>query len=680
MSKATPHEQAKLRVAKLRKLINEYRYQYHVHNNSTMSEAAADSLKHELSQLELDYPDLVTPDSPTQRVAGEPLPEFESVKHKYRMLSLNDVFNVEELMAWEARTKKFLSTDAPLEYFVDLKMDGFACSLVYQDGVLERAVTRGDGYTGEDITQNARTLENIPLTLRHTNSTSHLCIGRTEVRGEILMYKDDFAALNDLREKAGEPLFKNPRNTAAGTMRQLDSTLVAERTLHFHGYDLIRDNTADVPSYAVAYVLLGELGILVNQFAQTAGSIEELMQFAQAWEEKRRDLAFETDGLVVKVNDSEIYKRLGIVGKAPRGAAAYKFPAEEATTKVKDIVISVGRTGAATPVAVMEPVDVAGSTVQHASLHNQDEIERLDVRIGDTVIIHKAGDIIPKVLRVLPELRTGKEKKYNMVAEMKQHHLEFEQPEGEVIWRAVSRDDPHIVSRQIQHYASKAALDIEGLGEKNVEALVKTGLVADFADLYTLTTDQLEELERFAELSAKNLVEAIAEKKNPALPRFLIGLGIRHIGSITAIDLAKKYHTLEKLVKAAQNQPEELYQIDGVGEVVARSVVEWFSDEQNLILLDKFKSLGVSPQKMEVVEGPLTGQSFVITGSLEGMSREEAADRIRTLGGTFQSSVGRGTTYLVYGKKVGDSKRKKAEQYGTLLIDQQAFLAMLAQA
>ncbi len=671
--------EAEKRIAKLRDLINDYRYQYHVLNTSTMSEAAADSLKHELTQLEEQYPELVTSDSPSQRVAGAPLPQFVAVRHQTRMLSLNDVFNKDEVDAWEVRIKKFLHTASQLEYFVDLKMDGFACSLIYQDGVLDRALTRGDGFTGEDITQNVRTLETIPLTLRGTSDTKHLLTGRTEVRGEILMYKADFAELNKAREAAGEPLFKNPRNTAAGTMRQLDAKLVAGRRLYFHGYDMLRENSADIPSYQKAYEYMASLGFRVNEHAKTVSSVDELMAFADQWEHTRADLPYGTDGMVAKVNDRALYARLGVVGKAPRGAIAYKFPAEEATTKVKDIIISVGRTGAATPVAVMEPVLVAGSTVQHASLHNQDEIERLDVRIGDTVIIHKAGDIIPKVIRVLTELRTGQEKKYDMIAELKQHHLQFVQPEGEVVWRAVNRDDPLILARQIQHYASKQALDIEGLGEKNVELLVSSGLVKDFADLYTLTADQLMQLERFAELSATNLVAAIAEKRTPPLPRFVIGLGIRHIGSLTAIDLAKRYQSLDAIIAATQQTPEELYEINGVGEVVAHSVIEWFNDEANLKLLEKFKQLNVWPEDMEVVDGPLSGQSFVITGSLEGMSREEAADKIRALGGTFQSSVGKGTTYLVYGEKVGESKRAKAEKFGTKLIDQAEFFKILHQ-
>lgn len=665
--------EAEARVKKLRELINDYRYHYHVLNESTMSEAAADSLKHELTKLEEQYPELVTPDSPSQRVAGEPLPEFKSVEHSSRMLSLNDVFNKEELQAWQERISK-LVPDAELEYFVDLKMDGFACALHYQDGVLVRALTRGDGYMGEDITRNVRTLESVPLTLHQGKGTKDFLEGRTEIRGEILMYQQDFQELNEVRQKEGLPLFKNPRNTAAGTMRQLDPKLVAERKLNFHGYDLLRDNEEEVPTYDYAYRMMQELGIKVNDAATTLENIKKVSEYADEWQEKRMQLPFGTDGLVIKVNDRATYRELGVVGKAPRGAAALKYPAEEATTKVKDIIISIGRTGAATPVAVLEPVDVAGTTVQHASLHNQDEIERLDVRIGDTVIIHKAGDIIPKVIRSLPELRDGKEKFFDMESELKDMELEFVRPEGEAVWRAVNLNSPNILKRGIQHFASKGALDIEGMGEKNVESLVDAGLLKDSADMFRLAKEQLLELERFAEVSSQKLVDAIQEKKNPPLERFLYGLGIRHVGTQTAIDLAHTYHSLEKLRDTALNEPELLYEVEGIGEVVAHSIAEWFADENNQELLKKFKKLGVWPKKAASGGGPLQGQSFVITGTLKSMSRDEAAEKIRSLGGTFQNSVGKGTTYLVHGAKVGESKRKKAEQYGTELLQEDELL------
>ncbi len=664
------------RITKLRLLINEYRYQYHVHNNSIMSESAADGLKHELSQLEAKYPELITPESPTQRVAGEPLPEFSSVKHKSRMLSLNDVFGFEELEAWRDRVAKLLKSNdvEKLEYFVDLKMDGFACSLVYRDGVLDKAVTRGDGFVGEDITQNVRTLESVPLRLHNDQHLTKFLKGRTEVRGEILMYKTDFKKLNNRRKNAGEALFKNPRNTAAGTMRQLDTSLVAERQLYFHGYDLVRDAETDVPTYEFAYSAMKALGIVTNEMGVKLSSIEKIEKFVNEWEEKRNKLEYGTDGVVIKIDDRSVYKKLGVVGKAPRGAAAYKYPAEEATTKVMDIIISIGRTGAATPVAVLEPVNVAGSTVQHASLHNQDEIERKDVRIGDTVIIHKAGDIIPQVVRVLIELRSGKEKKFDMEAELKKMDIEFKRDKDEAVWRAVNRHTPAILIRSLMHYSAKQALDIDGLGEKNVELLVNEGLVKDMADIYQVGEDQLLKLERFAELSANNLVKAIADKKQPPVERFLYGLGIRHVGQQTAIDLMQEFESIDKLSEASF---EDLMSIDGVGDVVAQSIVDWFEDEYNVKLLTKYKELGVKPKSADKLKGPLVGKSFVITGLLTTMSRDDAAEKIRTLGGTFQSSVGAGTSYLVMGEKAGSSKRTKAEKLGTEVINERRLEELL---
>jgi DNA ligase (NAD+) len=673
--------QAKQRVEKLRQLIDEYRYQYHVHDNSIISDAAADTLKHELSQLEQQYPQLVTPDSPTQRVAGGLLPGFQTVRHKSRMISLNDVFNADELNQWHTRISKLLDKGIAgnLEYFVDFKMDGFSISLVYEDGGLLQAVTRGDGKSGEDITANVRTVESVPLNLRQDSKFSRFLRGRTEVRGEIVMYRRDFEELNNQRAKTGLPLYKNPRNTAAGTMRQLDTSLVAARKLHLKGFDLIRDEPEDVPSYSFAYQALRALGIPVNSQAKTVPTLKGVMEFADLWQEKRQTLPFGTDGLAIKVNDRQVYASLGVVGKAPRGAVAYKYPAEEATTKVKDIIISVGRLGTATPIAVFEPVNVAGSTVGRASLHNQDEIERLDIRVGDTVIIHKAGDIIPQVTKVLNELRTGREKPFNMVAELKRHPLKFERLEGEAAWRAVNRDDPLILKRGLEHFAAKGALDIEGMGEKNVALLVDEGLVKDLTDIYQLGQEDLLKLDRFAAISSRKLIEAIAQKKQPELYRFIFGLGIRHVGEQTAIDLAQHYHKLDRLVQAAMERPEELYEIDGIGEVVAHSIAEWFLNQDNQKLLDKFRQLGVWPAEAQDTNGPLNGQSFVITGSLKNLKRDEAAARIRSLGGTFQTSVGKDTDYLVHGSKLGDAKRRQAEKYGTKLMSEDELMKIISQ-
>ena len=662
------------RIEKLRNLINDYRYHYHVLDESIMSEAAADSLKHELSQLEAEYPELITPDSPTQRVAGQALDKFNKVTHRTRMISLSDVFDRSEVEAWIKRMERVLPTVGN-EFLCDIKMDGLACSLIYEDGVLVQAVTRGDSRVGEDVTANVRTIENVPLSLRENQKFAHFLRGRTEIRGEIVMFKEQFDQLNEQRAKLELPLFKNPRNLAAGTIRQLDPKLVAERPLNFIGYDIIRDNIEDTPTIAFGYQMMQELGIATSRQTQVVRGVDEIMSYIEHIGEIREDLPFNTDGVVVKLNDRLQFAELGVVGKTPRAAVAYKFAAEEATTVVKDIVISIGRTGAATPVAVFDPVQVAGTTVQHASLHNADEIARLDVRRGDTVIIFKAGDIIPQIQSVLLDLRPDDSTAIDYQQELARQYpeLEFIRPEGEAVYRVKGLTGPIILKRALKHFASKGALDIDTLGEKNVEALVDAGLVNDLADIYTLTKDQLFGIERFAEISAQKLVDAIAAKKQPSLERFLFGLGIRHVGTQTAIDLVAAFENIDRLIDATIDQ---LRAVDGVGEVVAESVVAWFADEDNIALLDKFKYLGVTPH-YEQKTGALLGKNFVITGSLETMSREEAADKIRSLGGVFQSSVSKDTTYLVAGGKVGASKLKKAEQYNTKVITEADLLDIL---
>lgn len=668
-------KEAEARLQKLRELIHEYRYQYHVHDKSIMSEAAADSLKHELTEIETRFPELITADSPSQRVAGEPLPGFSQVRHTSRMLSLNDVFSREELEAWARRIQK-LAPDHKPEYFADVKMDGLAVALWYQDGVLEKAVTRGDGFVGEDVTMNVRTIDSVPTTLRRDEHFGHFLKGRTEIRGEIIIHKNDFEALNKQREKDGMPLYANPRNTAAGSIRQLDPKLAAARPLRFRGWEILRDNPEEIPTYELAYQAIRALGLAANNECRVFTDIDTLMKFAEEWEKKRHDLPFNTDGLVIKLNDRKLFAELGVVGKAPRGAVAFKYAAEEATTIVKDIVLSIGRTGAATPVAVFDAVQVAGTTVQHASLHNADEIARKDIRVGDTVVIFKAGDIIPQVSRVLPGLRPKSAKKFDMEKELQRQYpeLEFVRPEGEAVYRVKGATGELLLKRSVSHYASKAAMDIDTLGEKNVIALVDAGLVKDIADIYAVTKEQVLGLERFAEVSASNLINAIQAAKTPELPRFIYGLGIRHVGQQTAIDLAEHFVTIDKLAHATLD---EVMQVEGIGEVVAESILAWFSDLDNERLLVKFEKLGVKPHYESHARGPLHGKSFVITGTMEQMSRDEAAEKIRELGGTFQSSVGKDTSYLVVGKNVGASKLAKAEKLGTKQIDEAALLKII---
>ena len=591
------------------------------------------------------------------------------------MISLNDVFSREEVEAWVQRTEK-LAPGRGTEFFTDIKMDGLACALIYQDGVLVQAVTRGDGTVGEDVTTNVRTIKSVPLKLRHDAKYEKFLQGRTEIRGEIVMLKADFEILNQQREAEGKPVFMNPRNLAAGTIRQLDPQLVAARPLTFRAYDLLRDDPSEVPTNMYCYEAIRALGIVANPQASVFTSIDQVMHFVVEWEEKRHDLPFNTDGLVVKLNDRGLYRELGTVGKNPRGAVAYKYPAEEATTVLKDIVISIGRTGAATPVAVFDPVVVAGTLVQHASLHNADEIARKDVRIGDTVVIYKAGDIIPHVERVIVELRPKDAEPFEYEAELARQYpeLQFERPEGEVVYRVKGATGKLLLRQALEHFASKGALDIDTLGEKNVVALVDAGLVHDLADIYTLTKEQVLELDRFGEISASKLVEAIAERKRPELPRFIFGLGIRHVGTQTAVDLSERFGSLEKLAEAGLD---ELLAVDGIGKVVAESLVAWFADPDNQVLLDKFRSLGVEPAYESHAGGKLDGQSFVITGGLEHMKRDEAGDRIRKLGGTFQSSVGKDTMYLVVGSNVGESKLAKARKLGTTMISEDDLLKIL---
>ena len=662
------------RLDEIKKLLNQYSYEYYVLDQPSVSDAVYDSLMAELKKIEVEHPEWITLDSPTQRVGNKLLDGFQKVRHQRRMVSLNDVFDKSEIEAWIKRTDK-LMPGRRHEFFTDIKMDGLACALIYIDGVLAQAVTRGDSFVGEDVTNNVRTIRNIPLRLREAPGFEQFLRGRTEIRGEIVMLKRDFAELNEKQKTAGQPEFANPRNLAAGTIRQLDPALVAARPLHFRGYDVLRDDESEVPTNSFAYEALTALGITCNRQASVFTNLADVMNFVNYWDEKRHDLPFNTDGLVIKINDRALYDSLGMVGKNPRGAVAYKYAAEEATTIVRDIVISIGRTGAATPVAVFDPVVVAGTTVQHASLHNADEIARLDVRRGDTVVIFKAGDIIPQVENVLKDLRPADSQPIDYPAELKHQYpeLEFVRPVGEAVYRAKGLNGPLILKRALAHFASKSALDIDTLGEKNVEALVDAGLMQDLADIYLLKKEQLLELDRFAEISAQKLIDAIAAKKQPALERFLYGLGIRHIGAQTAIDLANHFESIENLSRA---MIDELRQVDGVGEIVAESIVAWFADEDNVKLLEKFTALGVMPQFSKKT-GRLLGQSFVITGTLQSMGRDAAAEKIRALGGTFQTAVAKDTTYLVAGGKVGASKLKKAEQRGTKIINEQELLDLL---
>jgi len=554
-------------------------------------------------------------------------------------------------------------------------MDGLACSLIYQDGVFERAITRGDSFVGEDVTENVRTIRNVPLKLRESKGFEKFLVGRTEIRGEIVILKEDFIAINNERRINGEPEFANPRNLAAGTIRQLDPKLVSKRKLNFRAYDILRRDSSEIKTHMEAYQTITALGVVRNQQAKVVYHLDEVIKFIDYWDERRHDLPFNTDGLVIKVNDRAQFEKLGIVGKQPRAAVAYKYAPEEVAAVIKDIVISIGRTGAATPVAVFNPVNIAGTTVRHASLHNADEISRLDVRIGDTVIVFKAGDIIPQLKSVVLGLRPKHSVQFDFEKALNTQYpeLKFERKNGEVVYRIKGSSGKRLLKLAIAHFASKSALDINTLGEKNVSAIVDGDLVDDLADIFTLKKEQLLTLDRFAEISAQKLILAINDKKTPTLERFIYGLGIRHVGVQTAIDLANKFESIKKLGEATL---EDLRAVDGIGEIVAESILAWFTGPDNEALLEKFKQLGVQPVFIKKA-GKLNDKNIVITGILETMSRDMAAERIRELGGTFQSTIAKDTDYLVTGDKVGNSKIQKAKNYGTKIINENDFRKML---
>ena len=670
-------EKYKTRYRQLLELLNRYSYEYHTLDAPSVSDEVYDSLFAELKKIEAENPAIISPNSPSQRVGNIISEKFQKIPHASRMLSLNDVFSEGEVIKWFERIQK-IEPNLRAEFFADIKMDGLACSLIYKNGEFVRAVTRGDSFVGEDVSSNVRTIKNIPMFLNLTDENfAFLGEGKTEIRGEIVIFKEDFEKLNAERRAKNEPEFANPRNLAAGTIRQLDSGVVASRPLKFMAYDLLRDEKTEIPTHNFAYKALSAIGFQRNPQAAKIKSVAEVLNFIKKWGSEREKLPFNTDGLVVKINDRADFDRLGVVGKQPRAAVAFKYEAEQATTVVKDIVISLGRTGAATPVAVFDPVSVAGTTIKHASLHNADEIERKDVRIGDTVVIFKAGDIIPQVKEVVFELRPKNTEKFNYEKVLRQQYpdLEFERPLGEAVYRVKGQNSAIILKRALEYYASKPALNIENLGEKNVEALVDAGLVNDIADIYTLKIDDLLELERFAELSSKNLLEAIENSKNPPLHKFIAALGIRHIGDQTSRDLAQKFKSLNALVDAGL---EDFLSVDGIGKVVAESLVAWFSSEDNLALLEKFANLGVKPVFEEKkTGGKLNGAKFVITGTLAGISREEMAEKIREFGGEFQKTITRETDFLLIGEKVGASKIAKAEKLGVKVISQAEFEEMI---
>ncbi|MBI4225173.1 MAG: NAD-dependent DNA ligase LigA [Candidatus Sungbacteria bacterium] len=677
------------RIKELRKEINHHRYLYHVLNRQEISDAALDSLKHELAQLEEQHPDLITPDSPTQRVAGKPLPGFSKVRHETPMRSLADAFSEVELTEWETRIKKLLPSDARLDYFAELKVDGFAVSLVYEDGIFTTGSTRGDGMVGENVTENLKTINSIPLRLRDTDEIARLTANaailkkfpgvrnaiaatpsRLEVRGEVYMTKKVFDEINAEQSKKGLPLFANPRNIAAGSMRQLDPAMAASRKLDFLCWQLVTD--LGQKTHEEEHLIAHLFGFKTVEVAQRCKDTDTVMKFWQRVLDVRDKLPFLIDGIVVQVNSEQLFHELGVTGKTPRGAIALKFPAEEATTTVERIAVQIGRTGVLTPIAILKPVSVAGVIVSRATLHNLDEIRRLDVREGDTVIIRRAGDVIPDIVQVLPKLRPSRTRKFEMPKKFCDQNVV--RIPGAVAHRIEHPEQCELVQRErLYHFVSKNAFDIPGLGPKIIDRLLDEGLIQDAADIFVLTEGDIKPLERFAEKSSSNLIAAIQQKKEIELPRFIYALGILHVGEETAIDLASRFGTLEALQSAPQG---ELEQIPNIGPIVAKSVAAWFHTPRNRELLQKMARSGIRPkpyQKPAAGTLRLSGLTFVLTGTLSSLSRDKAKARIRELGGAISESVSKKTSFVVAGKDPG-SKLAQAKKLGVPILDEEAFL------
>jgi DNA ligase (NAD+) len=681
--------QAEERIKKLREEINYHRYLYHVLDRQEISDAALDSLKHELYQLEQQFPDLITPDSPTQRVGGKALEKFERVRHEVPMLSIEDVFSFDELEEWQERIIKMVP-HAKLDYYAEIKMDGLAVSIVYQEGILVKGSTRGDGIIGEDITQNLKTIEAIPLRLykpsdREIKEFLHKfgegldkdkflkriksLSGTIEIRGEAFMDKKVFDKLNKEQEKKGEKIFANPRNAAAGSIRQLDPKITASRKLDFYAYDLLAD--FGQATHQQAHQIVRLLGVKDNPMNRYCKNLKEIEEFHAHVYKEREKLHYWTDGIVAVINNIKLFQKLGVIGKTPRGMIAYKFPAQQATTIIENVRFNVGRTGILTPVADLKPVPIGGTIVSHATLHNIDEIERLGIKIGDTVILERAGDVIPKVVKVLPNLRTGKEKEIIIPKKCPICGSPVVRRAGEVGIYCSNKNCFAVDFRKLNHFVK--GMEIDGLGPKIIEQLMNEGLISNAADLYELKIGDLIPLERFGEKSAQNIIEAIEKSKKIALAKFIYALGIRHVGEETAIDLANYFTSLDKIINASV---EELMKVADIGEVVAKSIHAYFKDKKNLKLIKRLLQY-ITIEKVFKVKQILSGKTFVLTGSLASMTREAAKEKIRSLGGDVSSSVSKETDYVVAGAEPG-SKFDKAKKLGVKIISEKEFLSMIS--
>jgi len=667
--------EAKKRIEKLKREIEKYRYAYHVLDKPLISDEAHDSLKNELLDLEREFPELTTPDSPTQRVGGKPLDKFEKVKHEEKMLSFNDAFNEEDMHAWVERLENHLGRKLNLDFYCELKIDGFAIELVYENGLLTQGSTRGDGTTGEDITENLKTIEAIPLRIDTKEN-------KIVVRGEVYMSEKEFARINKEQKKAGKQEYANPRNTAAGTIRQLDPKVAASRNLDAFMYGLVTG--LGQKKHEDEHKLLHELGFKTdNENNKVLDSLDGIFKYRDKWQKKRDELPYQIDGIVVVLNELGTFDEAGVVGKAPRGAIAYKFEPEEATTVVEDIKIQVGRTGTLTPVAVMKPVGIGGTTVTHATLHNFDQIERLDVRVGDTVIVQRAGDVIPQVTKVLKNLRAGREKKFKIPSECPIDGSKIKH-EG-AIYRCSNKNCGAVLREGLHHFVSRGAFNIEGLGPKILNKFLDEGFIADSADIFTLEKGEIASLEGFGEKSAENILEETESRKETTLPRFIYSLGILHIGTEMALllaeEISKRGGNVRKpkdlLKTLGEMSREELQNIEGVGPKVAESVYEWLDNKAHKDLLKKLERVGVKIEKFSYSGGgKLDEMNFVLTGTMDKMTRDEAKAKIRELGGHTTGSVSKNTDYVVVGEDPG-SKAEDAKKLGVKTLTESEFLEMI---
>ena len=673
-------EEARSRIEDLKAIILYHNRRYYQLDDPEISDAEYDGFMRELQTLEAQYPDLAAPDSPTMRVGAPPLEKFRTFTHLTPMLSLANAFSDEEIREFDRRCRRFLGSEATLGYIVEPKLDGLAVNLLYEQGSLSVGSTRGDGTVGEDVTLNLRTIPTIPLVIPcRTDSAAPAIDGtppvpeRMEVRGEVCMERDAFRKLNRRREEDGEAPFANPRNAAAGSLRQLDSRITAKRPLTMFCYAIGTAEGATFRTHREVLRALAAWGFTVNTLIQPAADIEECIQYYHHIGTIRDTLPYEIDGIVIKIDDLALQERLGSVARSPRWAIACKFAAVQGRTRIEAIVVQVGRTGVLTPVAVMKPVRVGGVTVSRATLHNQDEIERKDIRIGDTVVVQRAGDVIPEVVEVIKSLRTGAEQPFVMPERCPECGSHVVRLEGEVAHRCIGMACPAQIRERIAHFASRGALDIEGLGDKMVAQLVDKGLIADPADLFVLTKEQLLGLERMADKSASNLLAAIDRAKRPPLDHLIFALGIRHVGEQTAKRLALAYGSLDALAAATS---EELEKLRDIGPEVAASIAGFFREPANRNVIDKLKKAGIVPQAViRPQRAPLAGKSFVFTGTLSRMSRNEAKTLVESLGGSVTGSITKTTDYVVAGQAAG-SKREKARREGIAILDEEAFLAL----